>query len=148
MKKLLVILVFGLVSLSSVGIARAEGPFVYAFIEQNEVDLGTLFMWDTIIPEALTLKITSNCFHGSVVASISSLRNSKGCQILPDRIFIKTAYTGGFVSMCSPVAISEPAFGSHDIVIDFKVKASEFMEPAGKYTGTIAFTVMPSSAYR
>jgi hypothetical protein len=148
MKKVLVILVFSLVSLSSVGIARAEGPYVYAFVDQTEVNLGTILMWDTVIPDALTLKINSNCLHGPIVARISSLNSLRGGQILPDRIFIRTPYTGGFVSMCRPVAISEPALGSHDIVIDFKVKANGLNDLAGKYSGTIAFTVMPSPACR
>ena len=143
MKKLLIILVFGLVSLSSVGVARAEKPFVYISIPQEKVNLGTFLLWDTIIPEALTLKINSNCLHGCVVASMSSLSNSLGNQILPDRILIKTIATGGFVSMAKPVVISGPAVGSHDIVVDFKVKADGEYKRAGEYYGTIAFTVMP-----
>jgi hypothetical protein len=45
--------------------------------------------------------------------------------------------------MEKPVLISEPTIGSHDIVIDFKVKASGTVERAGRYAGTIAFTILP-----
>jgi len=41
------------------------------------------------------------------------------------------------------VFISMPEFGSHDIVVDFKVKANGLHDRAGKYFGEIAFTVMP-----
>lgn len=131
-----------LVLLNSAGIVRAKEPYVYAYIPQSKVNLGTISIWDSVIPEAMTLKINSNCLHGPVVASISSLKNSLGNEITSDRIFIKTPFTDGFVSMAKPVAISKPAIGSHDIVIDFKVKAIEFNEPAGKYSGTLVFTVM------
>lgn len=143
MKKLLIIFVSGFVLLSSAGIVRAEQPFVYLSIPQKKVDLGTILMWDTIIPEAMTLKVNSNCLHGSVIASISPLKDFYGNQITQDRIFIKTAYTGNFVPMVKPVVISKPAEGSHDIVIDFKVKAKGIYDKPGSYCGTLVFTVMP-----
>jgi hypothetical protein len=141
MKKLMVVLVLGLVSLN--GIAQAVEPFVYLSIPQEKVNLGTIFVYDTIIPQALTIKVNSNCMHGSVVASVSSLKNLIGNEISQDRLFIKTAFTGSFVSLLNPVVISEPKYGSHDIVVDFKVQANGANDRAGKYYGTIAFTVMP-----
>lgn len=143
MKKLLFIMVVGLVALNSTGIAHAKAPFVYITTEQKKVNLGSMLIWDTVIPDALTLKVNSNCFHGSVVASMSSLRNSIGQEIKQDRVYIKTNVTGGFVSLDKPVVVSEPTFGSHDIKIDFMVKANGLLDRAGKYSGTIAFTVMP-----
>ena len=145
MKKLLIILVFCFVCSSTVGVARADGPFTYLSVPQKKIDLGTILIWDTVIPEAVTLKVNSNCMHGSIVASISSLKNIWGPKITQDRIFIKTPYTGDFISMVKPVIISGPMFGPHDIPIDFKVKANTngVLERAGKYSGTIVFTILP-----
>ena len=95
--------------------------------------------------EALTLKVTSNCYHGSIVASMSSLKNRYGGTLRQDRIFIKTSATNGFVSLEKPVKISKPAFGSYDIIIDFLVKANSELLRAGTYGGSIAFTVMPAA---
>ena len=144
MKKLLIIFVFGCVSLSSIGIVRAEQPYVYLSAPQKNVDLGTILIWDTVIPGALTLKVNSNTLHGPVIASISPLKNIYGNQIMKDRIFIRTSYTGGFISMAGPVVISESAIGSHDINIDFQVKANGIsIDNPGMYSGTLVFTVMP-----
>lgn len=143
MKKLRFILLICLVSLSSVGITRAEEPYVYISFVQKEVNLGSMLIWDTMIPEALTVKVNSNCFHGPIVASMSSLKNSKSNKISQDRVYVRTSATGRFVSMAKPVALSWPTFGSHDIQIDFMVKAHGVFDRAGKYSGTIAFTVMP-----
>ena len=143
MKRLLVNLVLGLMLFGSTGVSRAVGPYVYLSVPQEKVNLGTVFIYDSIIPKAMTLKINSNCFHGSVIASIGSLKNSLGNEIMQDRISIKTPFTGDFISMSKPVVISGPAFGSHEVVIDFKVKANGANDRAGKYYGMIAFTVMP-----
>ena len=144
MKKLLTIFLFVFVLLSSTGVVCAEQPFVYLSAPQKNVNLGTILIWDEIIPGALTLKVNSNCLHGSVIASISPLKNMFGAQITKDRIFIRTSHTGGFVPMVTPVVISEPAIGSHDINIDFKVKANGvLLDNPGTYSGTLVFTVMP-----
>jgi|WetSurMetagenome_2_1015567.scaffolds.fasta_scaffold586285_1 hypothetical protein len=143
MKKLLVIFVFGLVSLSSVGAVWADAPYVYISFAEKEVNLNSALIRDTIIPSALTVKVSSNCMHGSVVAKMSSLKNLDGIQIKNDCIFIRTPYTNGFISMHKQVAISIPDYGSHDIVVDFMVKTKGVIYRQGDYTGSIAFTVMP-----
>ena len=143
MKRLLFVFVLVLVSISTMEIARAAEPYVFLSVPQKKVNLGSVFMYDTIIPEAMTLKVNSNCFHGPIIASISSLKNSLGKEIGQDSIFIKTPFTGDFISMSKPVVISEPASGSHDIVIDFKVQLNGVFYRAGRFNGTIAFTVMP-----
>lgn len=143
MKKLLFIMLVGLISLNSTGIIHAEEPFVYISFEQKAVKLSSSLIWDNIIPEALTLKVNSNCFHGSIVASMSSLKNRTGQEINRDRVYIKTSETGGFVSLDKSVNLSKPTFGSHDIKIDFLVKANGQFDRAGSYSGTIAFTILP-----
>ncbi|MBN2590897.1 MAG: hypothetical protein JXA96_13615 [Sedimentisphaerales bacterium] len=143
MKKLLFIILVGLISLCSIEVAQAKQPFVYISFEQKAVKLSSSLIWDSVIPEALTLKVNSNCFHGSIVASMSSLKNKMGAEINQDRVFIKTLSTTGFVSLAKPVIVSEPAFGSHEIKIDFMVKANGEFDRAGKYSGAIAFTVLP-----
>jgi hypothetical protein len=45
--------------------------------------------------------------------------------------------------LSGPIAISRPEFGSHDIKVDFMVKANGVFDRAGIYSGTIAFTIMP-----
>ncbi|MBN1973044.1 MAG: hypothetical protein JW787_05360 [Sedimentisphaerales bacterium] len=144
MKRTLFILVFSFVSLSSVGIARAEDPFVYISFEQKSVKLRSEVFWNTITPKALTLNVRSNCFHGSVVATMSSLRNPAGGKITQDRVFVKTSSTGGFVPLVKPVAISSPVYGPHNIVVDFMVKGNGPYDNAGQYYGTLVFTVMPA----
>ena len=143
MKKLLFIMLVGLISLNSTGIVNAEEPFVYISFEQKAVKLSSSLLWDSLIPEALTLKVHSNCFHGSIMASMSSLKNRTGQEINQDRDLVKTSDTSGFVSLDKPVKISKPMFGSHDIKIDFMVKANGQFDRAGKYSGTIAFTILP-----
>ena len=143
MNKLYVILLAAFISISSVGITKAKEPYVYLSVQQKDVNLESLLYCDTITHNALKLTVYSNCFHGPVVACMSSLKNLEGAEILSDRIFIKTDYTGSFISMDRPVIISKPEFGTHDIIIDFKVKANGAYDRAGCYSGTIAFTIMP-----
>ena len=145
MKKLLFIILVVLISFSAFETVNAEEPFVYISFEQKAVKLSSSVIYDNIIPEALTLKVNSNCFHGSVVASMSSIRNKYGKAIDQDRVCIKTSATDGFVSLEKPVIISKPAFGSYNIIIDFLVKANDEFLRAGKYSGTIAFTVLPAA---
>jgi hypothetical protein len=91
---------------------------------------------------SMTLKVTSNCLHGPIMASVSKLRHRMGKTITPDRISIKAPITNGYVSMAKPVMISEPQTGSHDIDLDFKLNVNPF-EAAGRYEGTLTFTIMP-----
>jgi hypothetical protein len=111
--------------------------------EQKAVELTSDLIYDNLVPEALTLKVNSNCYHGSVIASMGSLKSRWGRKIDNDRVYVKTLATGGFVSLVEPVVISEPTFGSHEIVIDFLVKANGAFDRAGKYSGMIAFTILP-----
>jgi hypothetical protein len=122
---------------------KAEEPYAYLSVEQDEIELDTFLVCDTVIPEALTLKVTSNCLHGPITAKVSKLKRDQDHVIEPERIFIKTEATVDFISMEKPVLVSEPAVGSRDIVIDLKVKASGKVERAGRYAGTIAFTILP-----
>ena len=90
------------------------------------------------------MKVESNCLHGPIVASITPLKRPGGNTITPDRILVKTTATGGFVTMAKSVAISEMAEGSHDIQMNFKIE-TKFSDHAGRYSGMLAFTIMPPS---
>jgi hypothetical protein len=90
----------------------------------------------------MVLKVTSNCLHGPIMASITTLRHRMGKTITPDRISIKSLATDGFVSMAKPVLISKPETGSHDINLSFRLDVNPF-ESAGRYEGTLTFTIMP-----
>lgn len=92
---------------------------------------------------SLTVHVESNCLHGPIVASVTALKHSRGHTIPPDRILIKAPVTNEeYIRMGKPVVISEPEFGSHDIELNFKLQATHF-DYAGKYSGTIIFTIMP-----
>ena len=90
----------------------------------------------------LNLKVVSNCLHGPVMASITTLKHRWGKSITPDRISIKAPITDGYVSMAKPVLISKPQMGSHDIDLSFRLAVNPF-EAAGRYEGTLTFTIMP-----
>jgi hypothetical protein len=138
--------------------AAAEiGPFVSISATSDTVEFGETEFSDTFgIPgqvwfpslyrsssAALTVHVESNCLHGPIVASVTALKHSGGSTITPDRIFIKApAITGEYSSMARPVPISETQTGSHDIELIFKLQ-SKLFDRAGRYTGTITFTVMP-----
>jgi len=145
MKKLLIILMFVLVSFGSVGIVRAEDPYVYVSVEKDKVVLKTILAGNTKIPEALTLKVKSNCFHGPIIASLNDLKHRRGDLIKPERVYIKTDATREYISMEKPVVISLPEAGSHDIVVDFEIKANTqgVLDYAGRYSGTLTFTILP-----
>jgi hypothetical protein len=117
-------------------------PFVSVSATPDKLDLGTVYFMDEELPEVLKVEVESNCLHGPVVASITPFKNSSGGTILPERISIQTITTGDFIPMIKPVIISEPAIGNHDVLVKFKVHA-DFHDRAGKYSGTLVFTVMP-----
>lgn len=142
MKKLLIYWIIGIALLGSFGIARAEQPFVRVSATPEKFDLGTVLFVDEELPEVLKVKVESNCLHGPVVASVTPFKNRYGGTILPECVSIQTPTTGDFIPMIKPVVISEPAIGNHDILVKFKVQV-DFNNPAGKYSGTIVFTVMP-----
>ena len=142
MNKLLIYWIVGISLLGSLEVAHAEQPFVRVSATPGKLDLGTVLLLDEELPEVLKVKVESNCLHGSIVASVTPFKNSYGRTILPERISIQTPTTGDFIPMIKPVVISEPAIGNHDVVVKFKVQL-DFNDTAGKYSGTIIFTVMP-----
>jgi hypothetical protein len=142
MKKILVYWIIGIVLLGSFGVVRAEQPFVRVSATPDKFDLGTVLFVDEALPEVFKVKVESNCLHGPVVASVTPFKNSYGGTILPEHISIQTSTTGNFVPMIKPVVISEPAIGSHDVMVKFKIQL-DFNDRAGKYSGNIVFTVMP-----
>ena len=147
MKRIVItwVLAVGLFGLAGIaGAEQTSKPFVNVSATPDELDLGTasLFADSYDVPAALTVKVDSNCLHGPIMISTTKLKRRQGGSISPDRIFVKSPATEGFVTMARPVAISKPTVGSHKIVLDFRVKA-QFLDPAGEYTGTLMLTIMP-----
>lgn len=143
MKKLIVISVIAAALFGLAENIRAEDAFVRVTTTPDELDLGTSPIWGEYeSPSVLTVNVESNCPHGSIVASITTLKNRKGGAITPDRIFIETEVTGGFVPMTAPVRISEPAAGSHNIQLKVKVNTN-IGDRAGNYSGALMFTIAP-----
>ena len=158
--KIVIPLLTAVVLFGVAGIAQADsGPFVNVSATSNSLEFGrpTFFSeGDTyfgpgsvVFPSvqfmssaALTVKVESNCLHGPIVASITALNHPRGGFIQPERISIKAPTTNGYVTMAKPVAISRPEIGSHDIELDFRLEISP-SDHAGRYTGTITFTIMP-----
>ena len=92
---------------------------------------------------SLTVHVESNCLHGPIVASMTTLKHSKGYIIPPERILINAPIMNEeYTRMGRPVVISEPEAGSHDIELNFKLQATHF-DYAGRYSGAIIFTIMP-----
>jgi hypothetical protein len=148
MKRLVITWVLAAALFGLAGIAGAEQIdelFVNVSTTPDILDLGTasLFTDSYDVPGALTVKVDSNCFHGPIMISTTKLRHRQGGSISPDRIFVKTPETGGFITMARPVAISKSTEGPHIIVLDLRVQTSGLLYPAGEYTGTITLTVMP-----
>ena len=133
---------FGLVGVA--GAEQVDKPFIYVSAKPDVLDLGTAFLFaDSYdVPGALTVNVDSNCFHGPIKISATKLKNRQGGSISPDRIFVRTPATNGFVAIARPVAISKTTKGSHKIVLDFRVDTKSF-DPAGEYTGTLKLMVMP-----
>ena len=145
MKNLLMTCVISVVLFGTAGIIQAEEPFVRISTNTDNFKLGTFSFWeDGTSSSVLTVNIESNCLHGPVVASITPLKRDGSISITPDRIMVKTDTTGGYVTMAKPVAISETTEGSHDIKMSFKIQTG-IKDRAGRYSGTLAFTVMPPS---
>ena len=147
MKRLVItwVLAVGLFGLAGIAGAEQIGrPFVNISATPDTLDLGTASIFEEFydVPAALTVKVDSNCLHGPITISVTKLKRRRGGSISPERIFVKTPATGGFVTMARPVAISKPTIGSHEIVLDLRVQA-QFLDPAGEYTGTLILTIMP-----
>lgn len=145
MKNFLMTCVISTVLFGTNGIIRAQEPFVRISTTGDSFKLGTFSFWDdSSSSSVLTVKVESNCLHGPIVASITPLKQEGGNPITPDRIMVKTLTTGGYVSMAKPVSISETTQGSHDINMNFKIQTA-LKDRAGRYSGMLAFTVMPPS---
>jgi hypothetical protein len=145
MKKILITFTIAIALLGMAEIVQAQTPFVRISTVGNSFNLGTFSFWDDgTSPSVLTVKVESNCLHGPVVASISTLKRIGGSIITPDRILVKTSATNGYVSMAQPVAVSQTTEGPHEIKMNFKVKTN-IKDFAGRYSGTLAFTIMPPS---
>lgn len=121
----------------------AGKPYVYVSTSPQSLDLGTAsFAGYHKVSKALTVEVDSNCMHGPITISATKLRHHMGNSISPERIFVRTDATGGFVPMDRTVTISDPTLGPHKIVLDLQVQA-EFRDLAGAYRGTFTITVMP-----
>jgi len=158
--KIVTTLLTAVVMFGAAGIAQADsGPFVNVFATSNSLQYGAPGLFadgDTHFgpgsvtfptvhygsTASLTVKVESNCLHGPIVASITELKHRKGGSIPPERIFVKSPTTDGYVTMARPVVISRPETGSHDIELDFRLDILP-SDHAGRYTGTITFTIMP-----
>jgi hypothetical protein len=140
----LLVVLFGLA-----GVAEAVRPAARNFISVSTTP-STLALGMSTHPGmhesagALTVAVEANCLHGPILISTTKLKRKGGGLIPPDRISVRTPATGGFVNMAKPVAISKPEKGPHKIVLDFRVQTG-FEDPAGRYAGSITFTVMPPS---
>jgi len=147
MKRLVITWVLAAVLFGLAGIAGAgqtDVPFVKVSTTPDILDLGTspVFTDSHDVPGALTVNVDSNCFHGPITISTTKLKRRQGGSISPNRIFVKTPATGGFVAMARPVVISKSTEGSHKIVLDLRVD-TKFLDSAGEYTGIVTLTVMP-----
>jgi len=139
-----------ILAISSVGlvtVAKAvqtdKEPYIHVSPSSYSVDLGTAVSPGLYtVNKALTLKVESNFLHGPILVSVSDLKRSWGGSIPPERVYVRSSSTWGFVAMKRPVAVSETQSGSHDVVIDLQVETG-FKDLAGKYEGTITVTVMP-----
>jgi hypothetical protein len=150
MKRLVIIIwvlaawLFGLVGIT--GAEQIDKPFINISATPEQLDLGTAtFLMNTYdVPATLTVKVDANCMHGPIMISATKLKRREGGSISPERIYVKSPATGGFVSMSRPVAISETATGSQKIVLDLRVE-TDVLYPAGQYNGTLVLTMMPPS---
>jgi len=158
--KLVITLLTAVVLSGVAGIAQADSnPFVNVSATSDSLEFGrpTFFSdgdsyfgpGSVIFPgihyassASLIVKVESNCLHGPIVASITELKHRRGDSIPPERISIKAPTTSGYVTMAKPVAISRPETGPHDIELDFRLDILP-SDHAGRYTGTITFTIMP-----
>lgn len=128
---------------SAVKPAKTDIPYITITATPERLDLGTAtFMGPREVKGALTVNVEANCLHGPIYLSTTPLRRRNGGSIEPDRIFVRTEATNGFVAVKRPVAISQPAKGSHEIVVDMKVDTPAGA-PAGDYRGELGLMIVP-----
>ena len=146
-----VLIIAWILAVASIGLATVvqavqpanQKPYVHVSPSPRSLDLGTATgpgFYD--IPKALTLRIDSNCLHGPIKISATDLKGRFGQSIPPERFFVRSSATWGFVPMNRPVAISRTQKGSHDIVLDLQVETGS-RDMAGQYQGALTVTVMP-----
>ena len=156
--KIVTTLLTAVVMFGAAGIAQADSkPFLYISATTGSLEFGKPTQSDdystapgkAMFPGVLfsssatfMVQVESNCLHGPVIASITTLRHPRGSFIAPERIFIKSPTTNGYVTMAKPVVISRPEIGSHDIDLNFRLEVLP-SDRAGQYQGTITFTIMP-----
>lgn len=150
MKRILITMVLAVGLFGWAAICDAEQtdePFVHVSTSPDKIDLGTAPLANTFdVPAALTVNVDSNCIHGPIMISSTKLKHSGGGSISPERIFVKSPSTDGFVAMARPVVISKPTIGSHKVVLDLRVETEFlYLYPAGEYSGTLMLTIMPPS---
>ncbi len=120
-----------------------EQPFVRVSPSTRELDLGLAgAAGHHVVNQVLKLKVQSNCFHGPIMISSTELKGDIHGSIPPERIFVRSSATWGFVPLTKPVAVSKAQAGNHDIVLDMQVDTG-FNEIAGEYRGRITVTIMP-----
>ncbi len=125
------------------GVQRAGKPFVHITTSPDRINLGTTSSPGLHnVSKALTVAVDSNCLHGPITISATTLRHHMGASIPPERVFVKSNTMNGFVTMEKPVTISQPTSGPHKIVLDLQIQTG-FKDLAGKYRGTFTVTVMP-----
>ena len=148
MKRVLItvwVMAVAMVGLAAVaeGVQPSSKPFVHVSTSPRRLNLGTSSSPGFYnVPKALTVEVDSNCLHGPVTISATTLRHHMGPTIPPDRIFVKSRSMNGFVSMDKPVRVSQPTVGPHRIVLDLQVETG-FKDLAGRYSGSFTVTVMP-----
>lgn len=141
---MLMVALFGLTGSANAVKPANEKPFIHITTSPTELNLGTVPMFGMLDkPEALTVKVESNCAYGSIVMTATPLKHSSGASISAKRIFVQTYVTQGYIPMDRPVTVSRPQVGMSDFVVDIKVQA-DTRELAGKYSGSFTFTVIPS----
>lgn len=149
MKRVLIIAwILAVASIGLATIAQAvqpanKQPYIYVSPSTHSLDLGEAVSPGFYsVPKALTLRIDSNCLHGPIRISATDLKRRLGGSIPPERFFVRSSATWGFVPMDRSVAVSKTQSGPHDIVLDLQVETG-FNDLAGEYQGALTVTVMP-----
>jgi hypothetical protein len=124
--------------------ATSTKPFIRVSTSPDELNLGLAKLFAGIheVQDALKVEVESNCWHGPIVMTMTSLEHPRGSRIEPDDIFVRTPKTGGYVSLKKPVVILPTSEGPQEVVLDFKVHAG-VNKPSGQYKGMITLTIVP-----
>jgi BRCT domain type II-containing protein len=130
----------------SAGIANtvSDKPFIRVSTTPDELDLGTANFFAGIheVPGALKVEVESNCLHGPILISTTSLERRGGGLIKQEDIYVRVPKVTDYVSLKKPVVIMSTSAGPQEVVLDFKVHAG-LDNPAGQYEGMITLTIVP-----